>query len=125
MFTRQGTAIEAFDEIINNMPESEAAFNIAKDGLISRLRTDRTVKDQVLWSYIDQRDMGLTEDRNKQIFEKVQSMTLADVKTAQEKWVKDRKYVYGILGDIQDLNLNYLKTLGPIQTVSQEEIFGY
>lgn len=119
------TAIEAFDEIINNMPESEAAFNIAKDGLISRLRTDRTVKDQVLWSYIDQRDMGLTEDRNKQIFEKVQSMTLADVKTAQEKWVKDRKYVYGILGDIQDLNLNYLKTLGPIQTVSQEEIFGY
>ena len=69
--------------------------------------------------------MGLTEDRNKQIFEKVQSMTLADVKAAQEKWVKDRKYVYGMLGDIQDLNLNYLKTLGPIQTVSQEEIFGY
>ena len=52
-------------------------------------------------------------------------MTLADVKAAQEKWVKNRKYVYGILGDIQDLDLNYLKTLGPIRTVSQEEIFGY
>ena len=52
-------------------------------------------------------------------------MTLADVKAAQEKWIKGRKYVYGILGDIQDLDLNYLKTLGPIQTVSQEEIFGY
>ena len=49
----------------------------------------------------------------------------ADVKAAQEKWVKNRKYVYGILGDIQDLDLNYLKTLGPIRTVSQEEIFGY
>ena len=48
-----------------------------------------------------------------------------DVKAAQEKWVKNRKYVYGILGDIQDLDLNYLKTLGPIRTVSQEEIFGY
>ena len=44
---------------------------------------------------------------------------------AREKWVKGRKYVYGILGDIQDLDLNYLKTLGPIQTVTQEEIFGY
>lgn len=119
------TAIEAFEEIIENMPESETAFNIAKEGLISRLRTDRTIKEQVLWSYIDQRDMGLTEDRDKQIFEKVQSMTLADVKAAQEKWVKDRKYVYGILGDIQDLNLNYLKTLGPITTISQEELFGY
>jgi hypothetical protein len=116
---------EAFDEIINNMPESETAFKIAKEGLISRLRTDRTVKEQVLWSFIRLRNLGLEEDRDKQIFEKVQAMTLADVKAAQEKWVKNRKYVYGILGDIQDLDLNYLKTLGPIRTVSQEEIFGY
>lgn len=118
-------AIEAFDEIINNMPESEKAFSIAKEALISRLRTERTVKDGVLWSYIRMRDLGLTEPRGKQIFEKAQQMTLADVKAAQEKWVKGRKYVYGILGDIQDLDLNYLKTLGPIQTVTQEEIFGY
>ena len=119
------TAIEAFEEIIENMPESEAAFNIAKESLLSRLRTERTVKEQVLWSYLDLCDMGLTEDRDRQLFEKVQSMTLADVKAAQEKWVKGRKYVYGILGDIRDLDLNYLKTLGPIQTVSQEQLFGY
>ena len=118
-------AIEAFDEIINDMPESEAAFQIAKESLISRLRTERTVRDQVLWSYISLRDMGLTEDRDKQIFEKVQTMTLDDVKAAQEKWVKGRPYVYAILGDIKDLDLNYLKTLGPIKTLSQEEIFGY
>ena len=92
---------------------------------MSRLRTDRTVMEQVLWSFIGLRNLGLEEDRFKQIFEKVQAMTLADVKAAQEKWVKNRKYVYGILGDIQDLDLNYLKTLGPIRTVSQEEIFGY
>lgn len=118
-------AVEAFDEIINNMPESEAAFKIAKEGLISRLRTDRTVKEQVLWSFLRLRDLGLEEDRDKQIFEKVQAMTFADVKAAQEKWVKNRRYVYSILGDIQELDLNYLKTLGPIRTVSLEEIFGY
>ncbi len=118
-------AIETFDEIINNMPESEEAFKVAKEGLISRLRTQRTIKSDVLWSYINARDMGLTEDRNKLIFDKVQNMTLADVKATQEKWVKGRKYVYGILGDIKDLNGDFLKTLGPVQVVSQEEIFGY
>ena len=118
-------AVEAFDDIINNMPESEKAFGIAKEALVSRLRTERTVKDGVLWSYLRARDLGLDAPRDKQIFEKVQSMTLDDVKAAQQKWVKGRKYVYGILGDIQNLDLNYLKTLGPIQTVSQEEIFGY
>lgn len=118
-------AIQAFDDIINNMPASEKAFSIAKEALITRLRTERTVKDEVLWSYISMRDMGLTEPRDKQIFEKAQALTLDDVKAVQEKWVKNRKYYYGILGDIQDLDLNYLKTLGPIQTVSQSDIFGY
>lgn len=118
-------AIEAFDEIINDMPESEAAFTIAKEGLISRLRTERTTGADVLSSYLRLRDMGLDTDRNKQVFNAVQSMTLDDVKATQQQWVKDRKYIYGILGDINDIDLNYLKTLGPIRTVSKEEIFGY
>ena len=119
------TAIEAFDEIINQMPESEAAFQIAKDAIISRLRTDRTTGADVLNSYIQLRRLGLSEDRDRQIFEKVQTMTLDDVKATQQQWVKDRPYTYGILGDIKNLDLNFLKTLGPIRTVSQEEIFGY
>ena len=57
--------------------------------------------------------------------EKVQDMTIEDVKAIQEKWVKDRSYTYGILGDIKDLDTGYLKTLGPVKTVSLEEIFGY
>ncbi len=118
-------AIEAFDSIINDMPESEAAFAIAKEAMLSRIRTERTVKQGVLWSYLSLRELGLTEDRSKQLFEKVQSMTLEDVKAAQRKWVKDRHYVYGILGDIKDLDMNYLRTLGPVETVSQQEIFGY
>lgn len=119
------TAIEAFDDIINNMPQSEAAFAIAKEGLLARLRTARTTKEDVLWSYINNEELGLTESRDKQLFEAVQSMTLADVKAAQEKWVKDRKYTYAILGDTKDLDQTYLKTLGPVEIVSQEQIFGY
>ncbi len=119
------TAIEAFDEIINQMPESEAAFKIAKEAILTRLRTERTTGASVLTSYVWLRRLGLSEDRDRQIFEKVQSMTLDDVKAAQQQWVKDRPYTYGILGDIKNLDLNFLKTLGPIKTVSQEEIFGY
>ena len=119
------TAVEAFDEIINQMPESETAFNIAKEAILTRLRTDRTTGVDVLNSYLALRRLGLSEERDRQIFEKVQNMTLEDVKATQLKWVKDRPYTYGILGDIRNLDLNFLKTLGPIRTVSQEEIFGY
>lgn len=118
-------AIEAFDEIINEMPESEAAFEIAKKSLVEQIRTHRSVKESLLWEVIFAEDMGIKEDRLKAVFEQVQGMTLADVKATQEQWVKNRTYTYGILGDIKDLDLNYLKTLGPIRTVSQEEIFGH
>ena len=33
--------------------------------------------------------------------------------------------IYAILGDPTDLDLNFLKTLGPVQQVTLEEIFGY
>jgi predicted Zn-dependent peptidase len=118
-------AIEAFDEIINNMPESEAAFNVAKEALLSRLRTQRTTGMDVLRSYLACRRLGIAEPSDKAIFEKAQNATLADVVATQQKWVKDRNYTYMILGDIKDLDTKFLSTLGPVQTVSQEEIFGY
>ena len=119
------TAIEAFDEIINDMPQSQAAFDVAKDALISRMRTDRIVRSGILSKYMSDRELGITEPREKQIFETVQTLTFEDVKATQEKWVKDRTYVYGVLGDIKDLDTRYLKTLGPVQVLSLEEIFGY
>jgi raffinose/stachyose/melibiose transport system substrate-binding protein len=98
------TAIEAFDEIINDMPESEAAFAVAQEALISRMRTERTTGYDILYSYIMDRELGVTEPRDKAVYEVLQTLTLADVKAAQEKWVKNRTYHYGILGDIKDLD---------------------
>lgn len=118
-------AIDAFAEIINNMPESEAAFTIAKQALLSRLSTERIIKDDVLWSYMREKDMGVDYDRNKAVYEKVQTMTLADVKAFQEEWIKNRTYFYGILTNSKELDLNKIRQLGAIKFLKQEEIFGY
>ena len=122
---KMAQAIDAFDEIINQMPESEQAFNLAKDALLTRMRTDRIIKENVLWAYLNMQDLGLSVDMRKALFEQVPGMTLADVKAFQEKWVKDRKYVYVVLGDEKDLDMKGLGQYGPIQKLSQEEIFGY
>ena len=119
------TAIQAFDEIINDMPESETAFNIAKEALITMLRTQRITGHNILYSYLDTRELGLTEHRSKKMYEVLQTLTLEDVKETQKKWVEGRTYHYGILGDIKDLDTDYLSTLGPVKTISLEEIFGY
>ena len=119
------TAIQAFDEIINDMPESETAFNIAKEALITSICTQRITGRRILQSYQNMCELGLTEDRSKQIYEILPTLTFDDVKKTQKKWVEGRTYHYGILGDIKDLDTKYLHTLGPVQTLSLEEIFGY
>lgn len=118
-------AMKAFDEIVNNMPESERAFELAKEALITRLRTDRVTKSNVLWAYLDAQDLGMSIDSRKALFEQVQNFTLEDIKAFQEKWVKGRKYVYIVLGDEKDLDMKGLSQYGPIQKLSQTDIFGY
>ena len=119
------TAIEAFDEIINDMPESETAFNIAKEALTTRCRTERITGRNILNSYRTARQQGVTEPRTKKVYEKLPELTLEDVKNTQEKWVEGRTYSYGILGDIENIDTEYLKTLGEVEILTLEDIFGY
>ena len=118
-------AIEAFDGIINDMPVSQPAFDIAKQAIIARLCSSRTVGDAVLWDYRAARELGLDEPIEKMLYDKVQGLTLDDVISTQEQWVKGRTYDYAVLGRIDDLDTDYLKTLGDVEVLSLEDIFGY
>ncbi len=118
-------AVEGFDEIIETLPEAPENLEIAKASILGRLRTQRTFGSAVLYSYLTAQELGLTEPREKQVYEKVGAMTMDDIRATHEKWIKGRTYVYSILGDPADLDLGFLKTLGPVQQVTLEDIFGY
>lgn len=118
-------AAVAFKEIINDMPESETAFSLAKESLITGLRTERIIKENVLWSFISAQDLGLNHDRRRDIYEQVPSMTLDNVRKFQTEWVKGRNYTFCILGRSADLDTEFLNGLGPVRQLTKEEIFGY
>ena len=118
-------AINAFNDIINNMPESEAAFKLAKEGMIARLRTERILKSDILWSYINAQELGLKADPRIQLYQDVQQATLQDVINFQQKHIKGRTYFYGILGDKKELDMAALKKLGKVVELTQKDIYGY
>lgn len=118
-------AISVFNEIINNMPESEVAFKLAKEAVITRLRTDRTIKSGIIWAYVNAQDLGQEVDSRIKLYNDTKTMTLKNVIDFQQKWVKGRTYTYCILGDKEELDMEKLKEVGPIQELTQEEIFGY
>ena len=122
---KMADAIAAFDEIINDMPESQRSFDLAKEGLDARLRTDRIIKDGIAWAYINALDRGDDHDTRRDVFEALPSMTLEDIVKFQQENVKGRTFYYCILGDIEDLDMEALNKLGKVVVLTQEDIFGY
>ena len=122
---KMAEAMGAFSEIIENMPESEAAFQLTKESQIATMRTQRTIKANVLNAYIAARDLGIDYDRNERIYNGLQTLTLEDIKAFQQENIKDLNYTYMILGDTDDIDMKYLGTVGKVEVVSAEEIFGY
>lgn len=118
-------AVEAFDMIINDMPQSDKAFDIAKTALDARLRTQRTTGSRVISSYLQSKDLGLSQPLNQYVYEHLADIDMDDLVACQQRRVKDRTYIYGILGDINGMDAKYLRTLGPVEQVSLEEVFGY
>ena len=65
------------------------------------------------------------KDVEAKVEQVLQGMTLEDVKAFQQKWIKDRKYIYGFLGRQSDFDMDFVRSLGPVTELSLEEIFGY
>ena len=118
-------AVEAFDLIIEDMPVAEANLEIARSAIETQLRTERHNGESVLYQYISDEELGVTENRDKLIFEKIGSLTMDDLLAAHAKWIKGRTYVYALTGDPADMDMKYLGTLGPVKVLTLEEIFGY
>jgi predicted Zn-dependent peptidase len=118
-------AVSAFNMIINDMPVSDKSFNLAKQSIISDIRTQRTTKNRILWSYISCQDLGLDAPTTKLVFDQVQKFTMKDVQKFQQDNIKNRIYTFAILGREEELDFVKMATYGKIHKLTLEDIFGY
>lgn len=119
-------AQDHFQEIINNMPESEAAFQNAKTALIARVRTQRTTRSSVIWSYLNAKDLNLAEEPFAQAaFEKIQQMELSDIVEYQQQKIKGAKFVNCLVADKKLVDWKVFEKSGPVKKLTLEEVFGY
>lgn len=118
-------AVEAFHEIIFQMPQSQAAFDIAKESLIQRTRSERIVRDDIAWTGFNSSLLNLPQEQRQIVYEGIQNMTLADVVAYQQQLTGRLHFNYCILGRIEDLDMDYLSTLGRVVILTPEQIFGY
>ena len=118
-------AIGHFLEILNNMPESEQAFNIAKEALTKRLASQRTTKFGLINAWLNAQMKGIDYDINERIYNAIPNITLEDIAKFEKEQMANKAYRYVILGNEKELDMDALQQLGTIHRLTTEEIFGY
>ena len=117
--------VNHFNEIMNQMPASEAAFKIAKEALTKQLASNRITKMGIIWNYIAAQKLGIDYDLNAKIYEQLPQLTLQDVVDFAKQRIANKAYRYIILGDEKELDMKALGQIGPIRRLKTEEVFGY
>ena len=117
--------IKTFNNIVDSIPQSQTAFDIAKQSLTKTLQSRRITKFNIISNYYLCKRKGYTGDPKEPVYNALPSMTLQDIVDYEKKNVAQKPYKYIILGDEKELDIQSLEKIAPIRRVSLEEIFGY
>ena len=118
-------ALDAYEELFNDMPQAVANFNLAKDALIAGSRTARTTKFGIINAYLQCEKMGWKEPLRKQLFAAYQKFTMQDLINFQQRYIKGQHKTYLILGKESEIDFNALSRFGKVKKLTLDDIFGY
>lgn len=117
--------IKVFNNILDTIPQSQAAFDIAKQSLQKSLESRRVTRASVLYAYLNAKRLGLDYDINEKIYNTLPRLTLNDIVKFERDNMANKTFRYIILGNEKELDTKALEQIAPIKHLSTEEIFGY
>ncbi len=118
-------AIPAMRSIIEEMPVAEAQVENARQSILKGLESERITNSSIYWTFRSNQFKGYDRDLRSDMYSTIKGATVEDLKNFQQKHVKGRNYAILVLGSKDNVNLEYLKTLGPVKELTLEEVFGY
>lgn len=120
---KQVEALASMFELLNNMPESETAFDIAKEAILNNIESERITKRAVISEYIRAQDKGLDQDIRKKVYEEVKQMSFEHVKRFYEAFVKDKPQNILLVGHRDKIDLENLSQYGKVTEISVDDLF--
>ncbi len=118
-------ALAGMTNLLNNVPKSDISFGAAKEAILQNIKTDRIDKGDILFNYVNAEKFGLKTDIRKDIYNKVNTMTFADVKAFQDAKIKSKPESILILGKKENLDIKTLEKYGTIKYLTLKDVFGY
>ncbi|WP_308264383.1 M16 family metallopeptidase [Prevotella sp.] len=117
--------IHVFNNILDTLPQTPAAFELAKQATMKRIASQRITKTGIIYSYLSAKQRGIDYDIRRKVYTALPSLTLEDIVKFEHDNMAKKPWRYLILGDEKNLDIKSLEKIAPIKRVSTDEIFGY
>ena len=118
-------ATVAMNELLTKMPELPKNLELAKNQVKKDIQTERITQDGIIYNYLNAKNLGLSDDIRKKMYETVDKITMADVKKFHQNYFSGKPYTYAIVASEKRVSMDDMKKLGEVKKLSLEEIFGY
>lgn len=118
-------AIKGMNELLNDLPQSEKGFETAKVSMRNDLETERIIEDNIIFEYLKAAKKGLNYDIRKDIYQKINSLSFADIQKLHQEEIAHKAYTYCIVAAEDNIQEEELKAIGQVKKLSLEELFGY
>ena len=118
-------AVAAMIELMNNMPEAEDQFEQSKQSALKKIESTRTKRSSFYWRKLFADKMNYDEDRDERIYNELKGLEFSDMKTFYDENIKGLDYTFLIIGDREQISMETLESLGTVQELTLEDIFGY
>ena len=121
---KMGDCIKVFNEIVDSMPQNEAAFDLAKQSLTKSIQSERTTKFNIFQRYLFLKQLGLDHDYMQDIYAALPKLTLQDIVSFARQNIAHKTYRYAVLGNEKNLDMKVLEKIAPVKRLTTENIFG-
>jgi predicted Zn-dependent peptidase len=118
-------ALEGMLGLLTQMPEATANFENAKEAVLQKIKTERITKQKVIDYYEASSKINIDYDQRKDLYEKVSSFSMEDLREFHNSHVQNDSYTYMVLGSLEELDMDVLRTYGDVNVLTLEDVFGY
>ena len=118
-------AVDAMMDLMTEMPEAEDQFRQAKEATLKKIAAQRITKSNIFWTYERLKKRGITEDYRKEMYEKIEKMTLNDLKTFFNENISGQDYNVMVIGNKNDVDFDALAQLGEVTQLDIDYLFNY
>lgn len=118
-------AVDAMMELMTNMPEAQEQFEAAKEATLKKIAAERITKTSIFWNHESLKKRGLNKDMRKEMYERIEKMTLADLKQYFDSNIKGESYNVLVIGNKKDADMRALSRLGKVQELDIDYLFNY